>query len=238
MKITNLIAKKSNDLFGEKIPTVAFLGDSVTQGCFALYMKNERDAEAYYDKESAYHLYFSKILSLLYPRVPINIINAGIGGGRAKNGLERLERDVLCHHPDLTVVCFGLNDSRDNIDVYYNSLKGIFKALKENGSEVIFMTPNMMNTKISCHLKDKPMIDIAEETMKRQNDGVLEEFVNIGKTAAREENVVICDVYSKWKALCENGVDTTELLANKINHPNEKMNWLFAYSLIETIMQN
>ena len=238
MNITKLITEKSKDLYGAKIPTIAFLGDSVTQGCFELYMKNENELETYFDKESAYHRYFAKILSLLYPNVPINIINAGISGGRAYNGLERLERDVLAFHPDLTVVCFGLNDSKESIDDFYRSLKEIFARLKKSGSEVIFMTPNMMNTKISPHLKEKTFIDVATETMQRQNNGKFDEFINIAKRTANEENVVICDVYAKWKQLLENGVDTTELLANKINHPSKKMNWLFAYSLIETIMQN
>ena len=33
----------------------------------------------------------------------------------------------------------------------------------------------------------------------------------------------------------ECGVDVTELLSNKINHPTREMNWLFAYSLVETM---
>ena len=41
----------------------------------------------------------------------------------------------------------------------------------------------------------------------------------------------------KWKTLYENGVNITELLSNKINHPNHEMNWVFAYSLVEEIMR-
>ena len=33
------------------------------------------------------------------------------------------------------------------------------------------------------------------------------------------------------------GVDTTELLSNKINHPTHMMNWIFAYSLVEEMMK-
>jgi hypothetical protein len=37
--------------------------------------------------------------------------------------------------------------------------------------------------------------------------------------------------------MAQNGVDTTELLSNKINHPIREMNWLFAYSLVEEMMK-
>ena len=38
-------------------------------------------------------------------------------------------------------------------------------------------------------------------------------------------------------SLYENGVDVTELLANKINHPTREMNWLFAVSLVDTMLR-
>ena len=183
----------------------------------------------------------AKIFTVLYPNVPINIINAGISGDSAPGGLKRLERDVISYHPDLTVVCFGLNDcmgGMENIDAYYSALKEIFTRLQAAGSEVIFMTANMMNTKVSCHITDTLFAEIAASSMQKQNDGVLERFFEAGKKAASECDVKICDVYAKWKLMAKNGVDTTEILANKINHPSESLNWLFAYSLVEVMMND
>ena len=57
------------------------------------------------------------------------------------------------------------------------------------------------------------------------------------KQVCEKNHVRICDCYAKWKRLYENGVDITELLANKINHPTREMNWLFATSLLDTMMQ-
>lgn len=239
MKITEIMSRKSKNISAEKIPTIVFFGDSVTQGCFDIYMTSETSIETYFDKNSAYHNYMMKIFSVLYPNVPVNIINAGISGSKAFEAIERVERDVVSFNPDLTVVCFGLNDcGSSDIDTYYKSLCGIFEKIKSCGSEIIFMTPNMMNTSVSCHLKEEHIINIAKDTMKRQKDGVLEKYLERGKEAAEEYGAIVCDVYGKWKQLEKNGVDITELLANKINHPGEKMNWLFAYSLVETIMYN
>ena len=37
MKFIEKLAKKQNNLYGEAPATLAFLGDSVTQGCFEVY---------------------------------------------------------------------------------------------------------------------------------------------------------------------------------------------------------
>ena len=42
--------------------------------------------------------------------------------------------------------------------------------------------------------------------------------------------------YEKWKKINAMGADVTHLLANKVNHPNEKMHWIFAWSLFEMIL--
>lgn len=240
MKITKIFADKQKDFYDAKCPTIAFLGDSVTQGCFDCYKKDENALETYFEQEYAYHRYIATIFAHLYPNVPVNIINAGLSGDKAPHAYKRLKQDVLNYNPDLTVVCFGLNDSfggEEGIEEYYEALKNIFTDLKENGSEVIFMTPNMMNTKISCHIKEPLILKLANECMRIQTEGILEAYLEKAKQAAEECGVRICDVYAKWKLLSANGVDTTELLASKINHPTHMMNWMFAYSLVEEMMK-
>lgn len=240
MEIIKKIVAKGKDRWGNPTPTIAFLGDSVTQGCFEIYNKNDGNIETVFDKKNAYHKYFDDILTLLFPGAPVNIINAGISGDRAPLGYDRLQRDVLSHNPDLTVVCYGLNDNSwglNNLNLYTEALDKIFADLISAGSEVIFLTPSMQNTTVSCHLKEENMRELAEKVAVRQNEGVMDAYIEAGREVARKHGVKICDVYAKWKKLYENGVDTTDLLSNYINHPKREMNWLFAYSLIETMME-
>lgn len=241
MKIVEKLARKAQDNWNEPSVTLAFLGDSVTQGCFELHKIAENHITAEFDKNSAYHRYLEEILTVLYPSVPVNIVNAGISGGNASHALERLERDVLCHKPDLTVVCFGLNDCehrQDGLEEYVNSLEQIFIRLEEADSEIIFMTPNMMSTYVSSYLTEQKFREIADEARKRQNEGILEMYLNAAKELCERKNITVCDCYAKWKVLEKSGVDVTNLLSNKINHPTREMNWLFAVSLIETMLKD
>ena len=240
MQIMEKLAKKAKANREEPPVTLAFFGDSVTQGCFELYKSGEDGHKTVHDKNSVYHAKIAQIFSVLYPTVPINIINGGISGSGAKGSLGRLERDVLKFQPDLTVVCFGLNDSGrgvDGLQDYQDSLRTIFERLKEAGSEVIFMTPNMMATGISAHVTDPYFTTIAEDVCGRQNEGIMDLYVQAAKEVCEEKGVRVCDCYGKWKMLAAGGVDVTELLSNKINHPTREMHWLFAYSLVETMMR-
>lgn len=58
--------------------------------------------------------------------MPINIINAGIGGDSANVDAERLKRDVISRTPDLAVVCFGLNYINGTLGNYIDSLNKKF----------------------------------------------------------------------------------------------------------------
>ncbi len=240
MKIIQKISAKAKDNKNCPAVTIAFLGDSVTQGCFEVYMKLENNVETIFDKNYAYHNYIAKIFAVLYPSVPVNIINAGISGDNAPHALERLEKDVLSKNPDLVVVCFGLNDcggEKEGLTQYTTALNGIFKAIKEKNTEIIFMTPNMMNTTISPHIHNKDIISIAHQCMQRQNTGVLDMYIDAAKEVCAQNDVPVCDCYAKWKKLEQSGANITELLSNKINHPTRDMNWLFAYSLVEKMFE-
>ena len=69
-----------------------------------------------------------------------------------------------------------------------------------------------------------------------KNDGVPDKYIENAKEVCRKHNIKVCDCYGKWKAMEAAGVEITELLSNKLNHPTREMNKLFAYSLAEAIL--
>lgn len=239
MKVLEKIVEKSKNLYGAKTPVIAFLGDSVTQGCFEVYLKNDGNIETVFDAEGAYHAYLQKILSTLFPNVPVTMINAGISGDSAEGGLARLGRDILPYAPDLTVVSFGLNDAAQGMDRlprYKKALGEIFRILKESGSEVIFLTENMMNTEVSCHIQEEAIRALAEKLKDVQTAGILDAFFAEAKKTAEECSVKVCDVYEKWKRMNALGVDTTALLSNHLNHPIREMNKMTAFLLADMLL--
>lgn len=239
MKIIEKLNAKNRDNRGAPPVTVAFLGDSVTHGCFDCYF-DEHGIHTYFDAKSAYATRFWEMMHVLYPEAQINIINSGISGDNARGGNNRYDRDVAKYSPDLVVVSFGLNDScsgESYIETYLKNLGEIFDKTAAIGAECIFLSQNYMCSKVSCHLPDGRPKEFAATLCEIQNSGRLKRFFDAAKALAKERGVKICDVYSAWEKMSDGGVDTTELLANKYNHPIEKMHYYTAIKLIETMFE-
>lgn len=239
MTFLEKIKRKSSDIYTVRPITLAFLGDSVTQGCFELTARRSGGVDVVYDGEAVYHNRVRKIFSLLCPNVPLAIINAGFCGATAKQGHERLATDVLPYRPDLAVVCYGLNDCKrgmDNLPAYQSDLTAIFDSLLENGSEVIFMTPNTLGEYVDESLTDSELVQIATDVCTGKNQTTLDIYLDAAKAICREKKIPICDCHANWKALRAAGIDTTALLSNKINHPVREMHFMFAYELVKTML--
>ena len=241
MKICELLSRKQSNLWEHKPITIAFLGDSVTQGCFECYLTSTNGLETVFDYKNVYSTRVREILNILYPTVQVNIINSGISGDCAAWGVKRLERDILSYNPDLVVVSYGLNDSSkgmDGIKEYIHSLETIFLSLKDKETEIVFLTQNYMNTQISPHLKEEKFINLAKSFSENtQNSGVLKAYFEEAIKSCEKYNVKVCNLYAAWEKINNAGVNTTELLANKLNHPIREMHYYIAIKLIETMLE-
>lgn len=203
--------------------TIVAFGDSVTHGS----LLDEINYETVY-----WNLLRKKILNVKN-YVPVNVINAGIGGITAKESLERMDSQVLAHHPDLIIVCFGLNDVNLELEEYIDALRMIFEKGKASGSDVIFLTPNMLNTYVAEDTQDIYRA-YAAITAEYQNSGRMDRYMEAAVQTAKEIGIPVCDCYTKWKELSKTQ-DTTQLLINRINHPTPEMHQLFADSLFEML---
>ena len=239
MTLVEKIKQKQADIYSARPITLAFLGDSVTQGCFEIYPEEPGNLNVVYDCEAVYHNRIKKIFSLLYPSLPVNIINAGISGDDALHGLARLERDVISYKPDLTVVCFGLNDSgygEEKLKEYTDSLSKIFSKLKNAGSSVIFLKPNMIGNRVHPSINDPKIRKTAEFMCTNEKNEFMELFMSSADKVCKESDVPVCDCYAIWKAMEAAGVDTTSLLSNSINHPVRELHMMFAYELVKIML--
>lgn len=239
MNIKEKISVKLKNYSSERPLTIAFLGDSVTHGCFeCIEIQPDRKIDCVYDYDAVYHEQFRRKFNAVFPQCPLTVINAGISGGSAEGGNARLERDILTYSPDVAVVCFGLNDVFvGDEDAYISSLHSIFLRMIKENIEPVFLTPNMMCT--DPYVTPLTQLnETSEKCAELQNNGTFDRYIDDAVEMALSEGVAVCDCYKEWKKIQYMGMNTTYLLANGINHPIREMHNLFASKLFDKIILN
>ena len=97
---------------------------------------------------------------------PVRTLNAGLGGNTSRQGLKRLERDVLSHKPDVVIVLFGTNDTRIDapgvhvpLPEYERNLSEIIQRSQNVGAQVILATLPPINSEAYFQRHDKALFD-------------------------------------------------------------------------------
>ena len=68
-----------------------------------------------------------------------------------------------------------------------------------------------------------------------QNSGRMDRYVEAEKKVARELHIPVADAYAVWKQMASEGVDTTAMLANGMNHPTPEAHHIFLDVLTKVI---
>lgn len=89
---------------------------------------------------------------------------------------------------------------------------------------------------LSRRITDAKLLKIAAAAIEVQQKGVLLKYVNLARRIAAENGIPVADVYSVWDQMEKNGIDTTRMLCNHINHPPREMHNLFADELLRCIL--
>lgn len=151
--------------------------------------------------ESYPQLVYQKI-SGRFPHAVINIILTSIGGEDSIAGAMRFERDVLCHKPDVIFIDYALNDRRLPLEKVEAAWRSMISLAKKNDIPVILITPTGDST-----------ADPADE------QDPLRQRATLIRRLAKEENVLLADVFAAWQAEIAKGTAQTDLLSQP-NHPN------------------
>lgn len=221
---------------------MAFIGDSVTHGCFEVYVDHKDDIGIIYEPDEGYPYRLKRRLDQIFPAAAVSVLNAGVSGERAADGARRLDRDVLSKNPDLVVIAFALNDSMNpNVEAglrdYRGAMADMIRRVQAKGAECIVLTPNPMCKYVPAQLKDAKLREIAEQAAKVQNEGVLGRYVQAARAVAAQCGAPVADAYELWDRMARCGADTTGLLSNHINHPTREGHELFVQALLDTILQ-
>ena len=154
------------------LPVVVMLGDSTTDRGMPTAVKKQ----------------LHPLIEPLLERP--GVINAGKGGDNATSALERLEKDVLAHKPDIVTVSFGLNDTGGRKPKEYGeSLKTIVDTLKAADIQVVLMTSTPFNNERHFWGKDFKELGGLDEYMDR-------EFCGRMRDLAKSEGVTLLDLHA------------------------------------------
>lgn len=222
------IEQKANDRSKPPVLIVC-LGDSVTMG-----------ATSYdtFDYDNVYHNQLKRLLEKQYSQTVFSVINAGVAGETAADGLVRVERDIIAHKPDLVIVGFGLNDVRQGlagVKPFGENLAQIISEIKtRSDADVIVLTPNHMAGKNNPNIHQSQE-HILPDLMRLQNERVLQEYSREIVKLAEEYGVCCVDVYAIWDKLKRDGLDTDMFLANGLNHPNACGHKIPAHEIMKLI---
>ena len=113
---------------------VVFLGDSITHQC----------------------LYTQYVEDFFYTRFPgkrVVFHNAGVGGAKAWDALQRFDRDVAAYKPKYVTVLLGMNDgayqafNQEVWQTYRKDMTELVGRIKEAGATPVLMTPTMFDNR-------------------------------------------------------------------------------------------
>jgi lysophospholipase L1-like esterase len=180
---------------------IAALGDSLTFGWMV--------QEGFID-------ILDKMLREKYPNADFTIINRGLPGGTAQEGIFRMQRQIIDEHPDLVTVQFGLNDALSGYspEDFYNNMKHIVNTLqKDTRAEILLMTSPL----------------IYDEDMMRLARPYYDKIVKL----ADEEALPAARVDRYWEKKISAGVNHASLVQSDMAHPTEAGHRLMAEAVME-----
>jgi lysophospholipase L1-like esterase len=138
----------------------------------------------------------------------VNVINAGINGDTVLHLLQRYERDVLPHQPDVVLIFVGLNDlgtvySKRSLRAYYRFIKRVPFAI----------TPRLFAryyTQLIAALQAKTTAELVLCTLttlgEQPADPIHEQidaYSDVIRALAMRENLPLIDLRSAFKAAIE-----------------------------------
>lgn len=211
---------------------ICALGDSVTQGVME---------HKVLDSSAVYHRRLQLRLEEFYPTTTFSTLNAGVSGGNAPQALERLERDVIRHSPDLVLVAFGLNDSmggEDGLPTFSAAMREIVAQVRSGtDAAVVLLTPPFMAKTAGVRVHSEHCAYV-EQICRSQNEGVLARYAQAIRDVAEETSAALVDVHAEWNRLAETGLDTDLWLINGLNHPDARGHELTATLVFHTLLSS
>jgi len=114
--------------------SIVFLGDSITHQCL-------------------YTQYVEDYVYMRQSKLRVKFHNAGVGGAKAWDALQRFDEDVAKYKPKYVTVLLGMNDGRytpyneEIFRTYHKDMTELIGRIADSGATPILMTPTMFDSR-------------------------------------------------------------------------------------------
>ena len=203
---------------------VMFLGDSITHGGW-------------------YVAYLQYIWCLRNPGKRITLLNGGICGNTAAEGLSRFDWDIAPEKPNRVFIMFGMNDvghgafwdpastaekdlatRREKVEAYRANMKALVAKCRAIGGEVTLVTPTPYD-------EYSPLIEKA--ATKGVNDPGLRSIADATRALAAEEKLECVDLYGPLTPILRDHPEV-KFLADRV-HPHDDGHLLMAALVLDAM---
>jgi len=198
--------------------SVVFLGDSITHQCL-------------------YTQYVEDYFYTRFPKMRLKFHNAGVGGAKAWDALQRFDRDVAAYKPKYVTVLLGMNDGQYRpfdkpiFETYQKDMTELIARIKQAGATPVLMTPTMYDSRAARLRKRRRKTPDA--TLDQYN-AVLAYYGTWLREKAVNEGYGFVDMYSRLNALTlrERKKDAGFTLIKDAIHPDPPGQVVMAFSIL------
>lgn len=140
---------------------------------------------------------FTGWVSMLTGELGTEVINAGVGGNKTSDAMQRIKKDVLAQNPDIVIMLFGFNDQAVTIStgkpltsevLFEKNYRKMINLLHENGADIVLLTGHDICTDNGYYVKGQYGLDYGT--------GLLSTYYDIIRKLADEYNLNLIDMNS------------------------------------------
>ena len=176
---------------------------------------------------SGYVNFVNAVLTAKFPQAQIKVLNTGVSGDTTRNLKARWQTDVLDLSPDYLSIMIGVNDvwrmfdSPNNpelavgINEYEANLRELIAQTKDKVKKIILLTPFLAETD-----RDELMMEI------------LLQYIEIVKTIAAENHLLLVDLQSEFDKYMSEGIEPKALAADRV-HPSQVGSMIIAKAFLK-----
>jgi len=192
-----------------------------------------------------YHNYIELYYATRFPDRKIEFFNCGISGDDSGGMLERMESDILIHHPTIAVLMVGMNDVRRSLYSKERSAEPDIKVKQQNALNIYFRNVDsivriLVNANLKVILQTPSIYDQTAELKTPANVGVNDALGKCAvflKTLAVKYKLPVVDYWTAMSDINSNiqkKAPSATIVGNDRVHPDVQGHFVMANEFLKT----